>query len=134
MQAARRAWSEAQPVMDIDKLVFIDETWASTNMVRSHGRAPRGQRCVASAPLGNWQTTTFVGGLRYDRLIAPMVADCPMDGEMFLAWVRQFLCPALSPETSSSSTISAATRWMESSKPSPQRAQPCFIYRPIRLT
>ncbi len=95
MQAARRAWSEAQPVMDIDKLVFIDETWASTNMVRSHGRAPRGQRCVASAPLGNWQTTTFVGGLRQDRLTAPMVADGPMDGEMFLTWVRQFLCPTL---------------------------------------
>ena len=83
--------------MEIDKLVFIDETWASTNMTRSHGRAPRGERCVASAPLGNWQTTTFVGGLRHDRLIAPMVADGPMDGEMFLAWVRQFLCPALQP-------------------------------------
>ncbi len=58
---------------------------------------PGGERCVASAPLGNWQTTTFVGGLRHDRLIAPMVADGPMDGEMFLAWVRQFLCPALQP-------------------------------------
>ena len=83
--------------MNIEKLVFIDETWASTNMTRSHGRAPRGQRCVASAPLGNWQTTTFVGGLRHDRLTAPMVADGPMDGEMFLAWVRQFLCPTLQP-------------------------------------
>jgi len=26
-----------------------------------------------------------------------MVADGPMDGEMFLAWVRQFLCPTLQP-------------------------------------
>jgi transposase len=95
VRAARHAWSEAQPVMEIEKLVFVDETWASTNMTRSHGRAPRGQRCVASAPLGNWQTTTFVGGLRHDRLTAPMVADGAMDGEMFLAWVRQFLCPAL---------------------------------------
>ena len=83
--------------MDIEKLVFIDETWASTNMTRSHGRAPKGCRCVASAPLGNWQTSTFLGGLRHDRLTAPMVADGPMDGEMFLAWVRQFLCPALRP-------------------------------------
>ena len=64
-------------------------------MARSHGRAPKGQRCIASAPLGNWQTTTFVGGLRHDRVSAPMVADQPMDGEMFLAWVRQFLCPTL---------------------------------------
>jgi transposase len=83
--------------MDLAKLVFIDETWASTNMTRSYGRAPRGCRCVGSAPLGNWQTTTFVAALRHHRLTAPMVADGPMDGEMFLAWVEQFLCPTLQP-------------------------------------
>lgn len=81
--------------MDVEKLVFIDETWASTNMTRSYGRAPRGCRCVGSAPLGGWQTSTFVAGLRHHRLTAPMVADGPMDGEMFLAWVEQFLCPTL---------------------------------------
>lgn len=66
-------------------------------MVRSYGRAPRGCRCIDSAPLGDWETTTFVAGLRCRRLTAPMVADGPMDGEMFLAWVEQFLCPTLSP-------------------------------------
>lgn len=83
--------------MDVEKLVFIDETWASTNMVRNYGRAPRGCRCVDSAPLGDWETTTFVAGLRLRQLTAPMVADGPMDGEMFLAWVKQFLGPTLSP-------------------------------------
>ena len=81
--------------MDVKKLVFIDETWASTSMTRRYGRAPRGQRCIGSAPHGHWKTTTFVGGLRHDRLTAPMVTDEPMDGEMFLAWVQQFLCPTL---------------------------------------
>ena len=95
MQAARRAWSEAQPAMDVEKLVFIDETWATTNMTRSHGRAPRGTRCIGSAPLGDWQTTTFVAGLRRHQLTAPMVVDGPMDGELFVAWVEQFLCPTL---------------------------------------
>ena len=97
MQAARRAWSEAQPVMDLEKLVFIDATWTSTSMTRRYGRAPRGQRCIASAPHGHWKTTTFVTGLRHQQLTAPMVADGPMDGEMFLAYVRQFLCPTLRP-------------------------------------
>jgi transposase len=83
--------------MDIEKLVFVDETWTSTNMTRRYGRAPKGQRCVASAPLGDWKTTTFVAGLRRHRLTAPLVADGPMDGEMFLAWVRQFLGPTLQP-------------------------------------
>ena len=95
VQAARRAWSEAQPGMDLEKLVFIDETWTSTSMTRRYGRAPRGQRCIASAPHGHWQTTTFVAGLRHQQLTAPLVADGPMDGEMFLAYVRQFLCPTL---------------------------------------
>jgi transposase len=95
VQAARRAWSEAQPAIDLEKLVFIDETWAATNMTRSYGRAPKGCRCIASAPLGGWQTTTFIAALRHHRLTAPMVVDAPMDGELFLAWVEQFLCPTL---------------------------------------
>jgi transposase len=81
--------------MDVEKLVFLDETWATTNLTRSHGRALKGCRCIGSAPLGDWQTTTFVAGLRHQRLTAPMVVDGPMDGELFLAWVEQFLCPTL---------------------------------------
>jgi hypothetical protein len=97
VQQARQAWIEALPTMNIEKLVFIDETWASTSMTRGYGRAPRGQRCISSAPHGHWKTTTFVGALRHNRLTAPMVSDEPMNGEMFLAWVRQFLCPTLQP-------------------------------------
>lgn len=52
---------------------------------------------AASAPHGHWKTTTFVGALRHQKLTAPMVTDGPMDGEMFLAYVRQFLCPPLQP-------------------------------------
>jgi transposase len=97
VQAARRAWREAQPVMNVEKLVFIDETWTSTNRTRRYGRAPKGQRRVASAPLGDWQTTTFVAGLRPHPWTAPMVSAGPMDGELFLAGVLQFLCPTLQP-------------------------------------
>ena len=81
--------------MDVEKLVFIDETWATTNLTRAYGRAPRGCRCIGSAPLGDWQTTTFIAALRHQQLTAPMVVDGPMDGELFLAWVEQFLCPTL---------------------------------------
>ena len=88
---------ETLPTMDVEKLVFIDETWTSTNMTRRYGRAPKGRRCLASAPYGHWQTTTFVGALRRLRLTAPMVTDGPMDGEMFLAYVGKFLCPTLQP-------------------------------------
>ncbi len=66
-------------------------------MARTHGRAPKGVRCIASVPHGHWQTTTFIAGLRVGEISAPMVLDGPMDGEAFLAYVRTFLCPTLTP-------------------------------------
>ena len=83
--------------MNVEKLVFIDETWISTNMTRRYGRAPRGQRCRGSAPCGHWQTTTFVGALRRRGISATMVIDEPMDGDVFLAYVEQVLVPTLLP-------------------------------------
>lgn len=82
--------------MNAEKLVFIDETWTSTNMTRRYGRAPRGQRCAGSAPYSHWQVTTFVGALRRGGICAPMLIDEPMDGDVFLAYVEQVLVPTLS--------------------------------------
>ena len=59
----RKAWFDAQPDLKPERLVFIDETGASTKMARRYGRAPRGERCQAPVPHGHWKTTTFVGAL-----------------------------------------------------------------------
>lgn len=64
-------------------------------MTRTHGRAPRGQRLVASVPHGHWKTSTFVAALRCDGITAPCVLDGAMNGEFFLAYVEQFLAPTL---------------------------------------
>jgi transposase len=93
----RQAWFEAQPGLDPNRLVFIDETGATTKMARRHGRAPRGQRLKLSVPFGHWKTTTFVGGLRLSGMTAPMVLDGPMTGDWFLAYVEQVLVPTLRP-------------------------------------
>jgi hypothetical protein len=95
--AERAAWQALQPGIDIDRLVFIDETSASTKMARLYGRSPRGTRCVASLPHGHWKTTTFVGALRVTDLTAPMVLDGPMDGLAFEAYVKEVLAPTLRP-------------------------------------
>jgi hypothetical protein len=112
-QTARRAWSEAQPVMGIKKLAFIDETWTLTSMTRRYRRAPRGRRRIASALHGHWETTAFMGGLRRNRLTAPMAADGSMDGELFLAWYGNFNVQRSGRETPSFSAISAVTRLQE---------------------
>lgn len=52
---------------------------------------------MASVPHGHWKTTTFIAGLRHDAITAPMVIDGPMDGAIFAAYVRTFLCPTLRP-------------------------------------
>ncbi len=57
MRAAREAWCEAQPELDPDRLVFLDETSAATNMARRHDWAARGERCRLAAPLGHYTTT-----------------------------------------------------------------------------
>jgi transposase len=91
----RQAWFDGQPELDPERLIFIDESGATTKMARLRGRAPRGERCRAAVPHGHWKTTTFVGALRLSGMTAPMVLDGPMDGPAFLAYVEQVLAPTL---------------------------------------
>jgi transposase len=95
VKAARQGWFDGQLDLDPERLVFIDETGASTKMARLRGRAPRGERCVASIPHGHWKTTTFTAGLRIGGMVAPMVLDGPMNGDAFIAYVEQVLVPEL---------------------------------------
>ena len=95
MARHRRRWRVWQRYMDADRFVFLDETGASTNMVRRSGWGPKGERLVATAPHGHWRTTTFVAGLRASGIIAPFVLDGPMTGEAFRAYVGQVLAPEL---------------------------------------
>src|SRR3954467_7650553 len=83
--------------MDADRFVFLDETGASTNMVRRSGWGLKGERLVDAVPAGHWKTTTFVAGLRASGIIAPFVLDGPMTGAVFRAYVEQMLAPALEP-------------------------------------
>ncbi len=89
----RWEWFEGQLDLDPDRLVFIDETWASTNMARTRGRAPRGERLRVAIPHGHWKTTTFVADLRNSGMVAPMVLDGPINGVTFQAYVDQVLAP-----------------------------------------
>ncbi len=66
-------------------------------MARTHGRAPRGERLRAPIPHGHWKTTTFVAGLRNSGMVAPMVLDGPINGDLFLTYVEQVLVPELRP-------------------------------------
>jgi transposase len=105
----RQAWFDSQTDLDPARLVFIDETWASTNMARTHGRCPRGEQLRMAVPHGHWKTTTLVAGLGARGVVAPWVLDGPINGRRhchsdqwrsngstFETYVRKVLVPELS--------------------------------------
>jgi hypothetical protein len=91
---AREQWRAEQPILSRHRLIFLDETGVTTNMVRRYGRAPRGKRVVGYAPNGHWKITTFLAGLTSDGIVAPVI-DEPMNRTIFTEYVRQFLVPEL---------------------------------------
>jgi hypothetical protein len=97
VQQKRAEFREQAHTFDPQRLIFIDETWATTAMGRLYGYAPRGQRLVADLPHGHWKTTTFIGALGIDGFRATLVVDGALDGPMFRASVRQVLVPELHP-------------------------------------
>jgi transposase len=81
--------------MDTQRLVFIDESGAKTNMTRLYGRAKAGQRVIDNAPEGHWCTTTMISSVRLDGSTACMVVDGATDKEVFQAYVQHILLPTL---------------------------------------
>jgi len=81
--------------MNLEKLVFIDESGAKTNMTRLYGRAMAGQRAVDDTPSGHWCTTTMVSSVRLDGSTACMVVDGATTKDIFEAYIEQILLPTL---------------------------------------
>ena len=97
MQQKRQEFRAAQQFLHPDRLVFIDEAAATTNMTRLYGRAPVGERVVDAVPAGHYKRTTFISALRSTGLSAAMTLDGAMTGDWFVAYVEQVLVPELQP-------------------------------------
>ncbi len=83
--------------MDTAHVYCLDETWASTAMTRPRGRCPKGERLHVGVPHGHWKTTTLICCLGINGMVAPVVYDGPINREVFVAYVEQFLVPVLVP-------------------------------------
>lgn len=82
-------------MLDVRRLVFIDETWAKTNMTRLRGRAPIGQRVIDKTPHGHWKTTTLIAALDAEGIRCSTVVDGAVNADVFESFVAQVLVPAL---------------------------------------
>ena len=97
VQTRRQAWWAAVSQIDPQRLVFQDESGATTEMTRRYGRAPRGERVAEGTPAGHWRTLTLLGAMSTRGVVAAMTVESPTDGDVFLAYVEQVLCPRLQP-------------------------------------
>jgi len=93
----RSVWKQEQPQTDARRLIFIDETWAKTNMTRLRGRAPVGERLIDKVPHGHWRTTTLIAALGIEGVRCSTVVDGVVNGDVFQAFVEQVLLPQLRP-------------------------------------
>lgn len=96
-KAKRSAWRELVAGIAADRLVFLDESGVTTDMTRRYGRAERGQRIREATPGGHWRTVTMLGAISSQGWQATMTIAAPTDGEVFLAYLREVLCPTLRP-------------------------------------
>lgn len=95
VKLARNRWWVNIEGIDPRRFRFIDESGAKTNMVRTHGRCPKGQRLLSSAPSGHWNTTTMIAAIGLDGVHAPFALDGAIDGDAFLVYLEQVLLPTL---------------------------------------
>lgn len=66
-------------------------------MTRLYGRAPGGRRIHESTPGGHWKIMTILGAMSLRGMVATMTIEAATDGEIFLAYLDEVLCPRLRP-------------------------------------
>ncbi len=97
MVQRRHEWRTFAGEVDAGRLIFIDETWAKTNMTRQRGRAPRGERLIDKVPHGHWMTTTLIAALGIAGMRCSTVVNGAVNGDVFIAFVEHVLVPELRP-------------------------------------
>jgi transposase len=93
--AARTTWRAEAAGVDPARLIFLDESGFDTRLVRTHARAPHGQRAHGTAPGGHWHRLTLIGALGLDGVCAAMMVAAATSTAVFHAFVTQVLVPAL---------------------------------------
>jgi transposase len=96
-QIQRCQWREEATEIAAEKLIFLDESGVTTDMTRRYGRARRGERVREGTPGGHWRTLTVLGAIRSSGWVAQMTIEAATDGDIFLAYLEQVLCPQLRP-------------------------------------
>ena len=83
--------------IDLERLIFLDESGVSTQMTRLYARCEGGARIHEGTPDGRWKILTILGAISTRGMIATMTVEAATDREIFLAYLDEVLCPKLRP-------------------------------------
>jgi len=83
--------------IDLEQLIFLDESGVSTQMTRLYARCTGGARIHETTPDGRWKILTILGVIGIRGMIATMTIEAATDREIFLAYLDEVLCPKLRP-------------------------------------
>jgi len=101
VKAARVQWPERLAAAcggDYGRVLFLDESWAATNLARLYGRSPKGERCVGRTPAGHWRVLTTLAAIRLGGLTAAAVSlNGPVNGVAFATYAAEVPAPQLGP-------------------------------------
>ena len=83
--------------MQVNKLVYVDETSINTGMTRLYGRAPGNERVVDYTPDVRLERTALLSSVRADGTMVPLIFEGTLNGELFVKYITECLAPALKP-------------------------------------
>lgn len=87
-------WQEIGQV-NIENLVFVDETGSNLSMTRRYARSRRGSRAYNHAPYGRGQNVTLIGAMALRGLVGEITFPGATDALAFKTYVTQVLVPNL---------------------------------------
>jgi transposase len=97
VQEARRAFREVMAGIDLDSVVFLDETGCNIQMARQHGWGLRGSHVYDYIPGSRGPNMTVVGAIRRDRVLCHEVFQGALNKEKWRSFVEKKLVPRLHP-------------------------------------
>ena len=83
--------------IDLERLIFLDESGFSTQMTRLYARSAGGARIHETTPDGRWRILTILGAIGTRGMIATITIEAATGREIFLAYLDEVLCPKLRP-------------------------------------
>lgn len=95
MAEKRKKWAESMGTLEIEKLVFLDESGSNVNMTRKYGRAKGKERVKDDVPFSKPKNTTVLSSIRLDGSMAHTVYSGGTTGVKFLTYLKETLLPTL---------------------------------------